>query len=94
MRYKEIQLIDNKEQHSYEIWVDDKRSFIDYKLKGDQSVLLHTEVPEELRGNEIAAALVEKTFRYLEEKNMKVVPICSYVQAYLKRHSKWDHLVV
>jgi hypothetical protein len=93
MRYQETQLIDNKEQHSYELWVENKRSFIDYKLENDQSVLLHTEVPEELEGKGIAAALVEKTFQYLEEQNMKVVPVCSYVLTYLKRYPKWNHLV-
>ncbi|MBC7745872.1 MAG: N-acetyltransferase [Flavobacterium sp.] len=93
MKLGDIDLIDNKDEHSYELWVEKKRSFINYNLQNNQSVLLHTEVPEELQDRGIAAALVEKTFQYLESKNMKVVPICSYIRTYLKQNPKWNHLV-
>jgi uncharacterized protein len=93
MKYEEIALTDNKEEHNFELWVEGKRSFIDYKIKGDRIYLLHTEVPKELEGRGIAAALVEKTLQYLEENRLKLVPLCAYVQSYLKRHPDWNRLV-
>jgi predicted GNAT family acetyltransferase len=93
MKYKDIELKDNKTQHALELWVEGQRSFIGYELEGDKVYLMHTEVPEEQSGQGIASDLVEKSFVYLEAKNLKVVPACSYVRAYLQRHPDWNRIV-
>ncbi|WP_207423638.1 GNAT family N-acetyltransferase [Desertivirga brevis] len=93
MKYQEIALIDNKGAHNFELWVEGKKSFIDYKQRGDKVYILHTEVPEELEGKGVAAALVEKTLRYLDENQFRLVPLCSYTQLFLRRHPEWYKLV-
>lgn len=93
MKYKDIELKDNQTQHALELWVEGQRSFIGYEIEGDKIYLMHTEVPEEQSGQGIAADLVEKAFVYLEAKNLKVVPACSYVRAFLKRHPDWNRIV-
>ncbi|MEJ6981445.1 GNAT family N-acetyltransferase [Pedobacter sp. P351] len=93
MKYGEVELINNIERHNFELFIDGKRSFIDYKMKGDKVYLLHTEVPKELNGKGIAAALVEKTLVYLESNKLQLVPYCVYVQAFLKRHPEWNRLL-
>ena len=93
MKYQDIELKDNKTQHALELWVEGQRSFIGYELEGDKIYLMHTEVPEDQTGKGIAADLVEKSFTFLEAKNLKVVPACSYVRAYLQRHPEWNRIV-
>ena len=93
MKHQEIPLIYNENNHRFEFIVDDYLSLIDFKKRGDKIYLLHTEVPKELEGKGIAAAMVEKTLQYLEENKLKLVPSCSYVQAYLKRHPEWNRLL-
>ena len=93
MRYEEVELIDNKEQHNFELWIENHRSFIDYKKKDNRVYLLHTEVPKELEGRGVAAALVEKTLQYLESNHLQLVPLCTYVQSFLKRYPEWNRLV-
>lgn len=93
MKFQDIELKDNKTQRALELWVEGQRSFIGYELEGDKIYLMHTEVPEAQTGEGIAAELVEKSFTYLEEKNLKVVPACSYVRAFLKRHPEWNRIV-
>ena len=93
MNYQEIELIDNIDKHRFELWAEEKCSFIDYKLEGNHLILVHTEVPQELEGRGIAAALVEKTLQYLQEHNLKMQPLCSYIQVYLKRHPEWEIIV-
>jgi len=84
---------DNKEQGRFELHIDSKTAFIDYSNEGEKVILIHTEVPEELEGNGVAAALVERTFEYLEENGKKIVPSCSYVRVYLRKHKDWERLV-
>ena len=83
----------NEAIHNFELYTEGHRSFIDYKRKGDNVYLLHTEVPPALRGKGIANILVEKTLNYLEENHLKLVPLCTFVQAYLKRNPDWTRLL-
>jgi uncharacterized protein len=91
--YDELLLANNQAIHSFEMIVNGQRAFIDYKQRGDTYYLIHTEVPKALQGQGIAAALVERTFKYLEENHLKMRPYCEYIQAYLKRHPEWERLV-
>ena len=93
MQYHDILLINNEAVHNFELVINGRRSFIDYKQKGDKVFLIHTEVAAELKGKGVAEALVEKTFRYLEDSQLKMVPLCVYVGLYLKRHPEWNRLL-
>lgn len=83
----------NNVEHRFEMNVNGGLAVINYKQSMNTIYLVHTEVPERLEGQGIAAALVEKTLRYLEEHHLKLVPLCSYVQHYLHKHPEWMRLV-
>lgn len=93
MKYEDIALINNEAIHNFELFAEGHRAFIDYKQKDSKVYLIHTEVPAELKGKGVAEAIVDKTFHYLEERNLKVVPLCTYVGVYLKRHPEWNRLL-
>lgn len=93
MKYNDIPLINNESQQQYEFTVDGLLSFINYEIKDNLIYLTHTEVPEELEGKGIAADMVEKVFLDIEKRGLKLVPYCSYVGIYLKRHPEWNRLL-
>jgi uncharacterized protein len=93
MKYEETELIDNKLHHNFELWIDGERAFIDYKKNGKTIYFLHTEVPKTLEGKGVAAALVEKALKYLDEQRYRLIPLCSYTQLFLRRHPEWYRLV-
>lgn len=91
--YSDAQLINNEAIHNFEMFVDGHRAFIDYQLKHDKMYLMHTEVPVELEGKGVAPAMVEKAFKYIEDHNLKIVPYCSFIKVFLKKHPEWERIV-
>ena len=46
----------------------------------------HTYVPDHLRGQGIAEALVERLLEEARSRSWKVVPLCPYVKSYALQH--------
>ncbi|UXI66676.1 GNAT family N-acetyltransferase [Tahibacter amnicola] len=59
---------------------------LDYRLNGDSMVITHTGVPSEVGGRGIAAALTAEAVAVAAREGWVIVPACSYVAAWLRRH--------
>jgi predicted GNAT family acetyltransferase len=57
-------------------------------------MLTHTEVPYAYEGQGVGSQLVEKALGELRREGKKVIPSCSFVAAYIRRHPKWNDIVV
>jgi len=62
---------------------------IDYRVQPDGVALLHTEIEPSYRGRGLGTRLVEATLRNLRERGLRIVPICSFVTAYVRRHPEY-----
>ncbi|MEJ6005210.1 DUF924 family protein [Paucibacter sp. AS339] len=62
---------------------------LDYRLQPGQIVFTHTGVPPALQGRGLAGQLVAQGLAWAASQEREVVPACSYVAAYLKRHPRW-----
>ena len=91
MKYEDLPL--TKTPDRFELVVEGHTAFIEYEEDGDTIALIHTEVPPELGGKGVGPAIAEKTLQYAKDHGMKIVPICPFVQTYLKRHPKWENIV-
>lgn len=66
----------------------------DYRRVGDTLQLVHTEVPRALEGRGVAGALVRAALDHAAGNGLKVLPLCSYVRAYMKRNPDTHALLV
>jgi uncharacterized protein len=55
--------------------------------------LLHTEVPETLRGRGIAGTLAKTGLEYARDHQLKVDVVCPLVANYLSKHPEFQPLV-
>jgi len=55
-------------------------------------VFHHTGVPRALEGRGLAAQLVAHGLAWARAQGLKVVPSCSYVDAFMRRHPEWQDL--
>lgn len=83
----------NKEQRRYEMEVEGLTSVADYRLQGDKILFTHTGVPRELEGRGIAGKIVKFALDDARAQNLRVVPLCSYVVSYIKRHPEYQDLL-
>lgn len=90
---KNLEVVKNDATNRFEFNVDGFIAFIDFKQVDQLIKLIHTEVPEELGGRGVAAALVEKTLVYLETNNFTLYPYCPYVYSFIKKHPEWKRVV-
>ncbi len=61
-----------------------------YSKHGSNTVIAdHTGVPESLRRQGIALALVERLVADARAEGFKIVPLCPYIRAQLQRHPEW-----
>ena len=65
----------------------------DYRLHGHRMEIVHTEVPPPLAGRGIAARLVRAALTHARTNALEVVPLCSYVRAYMRRHPDTQDLL-
>jgi uncharacterized protein len=83
------------EQHQYSLVEDGEViGFAAYEEDDDVIRFVHTEVDPEHRGGGHASMLVERALddvRAHVHKN--VVPMCSYVRAWIERHPDYEELV-
>ena len=58
----------------------------EYDLRDDAIVFTHTEVPQEYEGQGIAAQLVRYALEAARARELRVVALCPYVRAFLRKH--------
>jgi predicted GNAT family acetyltransferase len=78
----------------FELERDGHVAHLDYNLTGKVLQLIHTEVPEPLRGKGMATALAESALQWAREHEVKVDVICPSVAAYLAKHPEYSDLVM
>lgn len=86
-------LVHDKENNRYVLAVKDVFAKVDYELKEGVMYLIHSEVPEILRGQGVGKVLVEQTFKKLTEEGYKAVAVCSYVKIIAMRNNKWKEII-
>ena len=72
---------------------DGSLSFLDYTIAGDRITFEYTFVPDQLRRKGIAANLTRAALTEARRRHFKVIPRCSYVATFIKRHPEFVDLL-
>ena len=77
---------DNREANRYELEQDGQTAVLNYERRGGQITLVHTEVPESLRGHGLGEALVKGALDLARREGLRIIAVCPFVRAYLRKH--------
>ena len=85
---------DNPERHRFEIELGNGEfAFAAYNLLPGAIRFTHTEVPESHGGRGLGTALIKAGLAAARERGLKVIPICPFFRAYLKKHAEEQDIV-
>lgn len=78
--------------HRFAIDVDGVEGHLDYMLDHGAMWITHTLVPPAIGGRGIAGLLVRAALEHARNAGLKVVPRCSYADAWMRRHPAYEDL--
>ena len=85
---------DNAEKRRFEVDLGDGSFAIaEYRLRVGKIMFTHTEVPPAHEGQGIGTSLVRAGLKTARERGLKVVPICPFFAAYIKKHHEEQDLL-
>jgi predicted GNAT family acetyltransferase len=92
----DITVVHQPEERRYELLVAGGHAGELVYRERDEGVLalLHTEVDQKRRQRGLGSALVAGALADVRKRGLRVVPICPFVDDYIRRHPKHTDLVV
>lgn len=79
-------VVDDTHDSRFELGPEGESGVLVYRRNGNRLVLVHTEVPEALRGRGLGGRLVRAAVERAAAESMTVVPVCSYAREWLTAH--------
>jgi len=86
-------IVHHESQGRFACRVDGHDCELDYHLADGRMVITHTGVPPQVGGRGIAAELTRAALETARARGWRVVPLCSYAAAYVRRHAEYADLV-
>jgi predicted GNAT family acetyltransferase len=89
-----IEVTENPELERYEIRVDGALAgFTEYRGHTDTRTFTHTEIDPAFEGQGLGSQLISRTLDDLRARDLKAIPICPFVKAFLDRHPEYLDVV-
>ena len=88
----QLEVTHNEANHTFEVEVEGLLSKLDYIQDGKNFVITHVGVHPELRNQGLAAKIVEAGLAYAKQNSLRVVPMCSYAAAFIRRNPQYLEL--
>lgn len=89
---KKVEVTHNEANHTFEVWVNGLPSKLDYIQEDKNFVITHVGVHPKLRGQGLAGKIVEAGLEYARQNSLRVIPMCSYAAAYIRRNPQYLEL--
>lgn len=86
------EVVHETEKNRFAVHTEGETAVLEYRLSEGEVILTHTGVPPALEGRGIGSLLVRTGLDWARAEGLRVVPVCSFVNGYLKRHPEYTDL--
>jgi predicted GNAT family acetyltransferase len=92
IKLEELEVINNEVEKRFEVTINGLLSKLDYIQDEETFVITHVGVDPELRGSGVAGKLTQVGLEFAKAKSLRVIPMCSYAAAYIRRNPQYAEL--
>ena len=90
----DVRVVDAPEANRYELYLGDELAgFVDYGTQPGLLTALHAEVDSAYEGRGLGSQLVGGMLDDIRARELRVLPVCPFVRAYVERHPEYADLV-
>ena len=90
----EIRWIENMRDGVFEAWIGERQvGEMTYLRQGENMTIDHTRVFDGYEGQGIARQLVLAAVEFARSHGRKIIPLCSYAQAFFARNEEYRDVV-
>lgn len=89
-----LQVRKNEEKNRFELTIAGHTALVEYVEMGKKIIYTHTEVPEAFKGQGLGTKLAQAVLDYAREHDLKVMPLCPFIAAWIRRHPEYRDLVI
>jgi uncharacterized protein len=83
----------NPAKNRFELEIDSHLAVLEYRLDDKTITFTHTQVPPELGGRGLGSQLARAGLDYARAQGFNVVPLCSFVAAYIQKKPEYQDLL-
>ena len=85
-------VVDNPGRARFELSEQGMLAIADYRVQEGRMILPHVEADPALRGTGAAGRLMQGVLDAARRRGLKVVPLCPYADAYMRRNPEYADL--
>jgi predicted GNAT family acetyltransferase len=88
----ELEVQHHPERNRFEVMIDDKVAWVNYRTAANQINFTSTEVPPEFEGMGIGSKLARFVLDYAKAQGYRVQANCPFIAAYIRRHPEYQSI--
>jgi predicted GNAT family acetyltransferase len=88
-----VAVVHNESENRFEASVDAGLAVVTYRMYPGKIIFEHTEVPQSVQSQGLAAKVVAAALDYARANHLQVLATCSYVRNFLRKHSEYQDIV-
>lgn len=86
----QLSIADNAKRHRYLVRLGDRVvAYSEYDLEPGRIVFTHTVVKPEFEGRGVGSRLAQFVLEDARSRGLRIVPVCPFIRAYLRRHHEY-----
>jgi predicted GNAT family acetyltransferase len=85
-------VVDEADEGRFVLRENGHQALADYRVQEGRMIVPHVEADHALRGTGAAGRLMAGVMEAARQRGLKVVPLCPYADAYMRRHPETQDL--